>query len=143
MPFQGQTFNLTGTVTPTVVHDNADPAPDNIIRRSLGWHIHVGLNVGGTGLAMLAGHHWHIDAMLESIGPGFEGNVGSVVLPIPTPSTTGSFAGTITPPLPNSVPGLVAGVYKLVIVITLHDAVGTPLGVVGFEEFPTLLQFYD
>jgi hypothetical protein len=142
MPFQPQTLALTGAVRSSVVHDNADPAPDNIIRRTLGWHIHVGLDVAGALIPLLAGHHWHVDAMLESMGPGYEGKVGSVVLPIATPSTTGSFAGTITPPLPTTVPGLVAGVYKLVIVVTLHDATGTPLGLVGFDEVP-MIQFYD
>ena len=138
MPFQPTNVPalFTGAITSVAV---SSPFPDSqlIIDRKDAWNITVNWNTSGF-LAPAIGGNWQVRAFLESMGPGFEGQVGptvSVAAPGPL-----SKSATINVPAANTIGGLIAGAYKLV--VTLTHVNPAPTGVAGYEE-SIVLQFVD
>lgn len=131
-------MSLAGALSAVLI----DPgqAPATIVKTTDPFRVHADWFVNGPAAAIMGGD-WHLRAYLESIGPGFEGQIGPTVnVPVAT-----------TPPLPlprnyhadiNVAAGAVpAGTYKLVTVL-LYTNGGFPNEIAGFSEGP-LVQFYD
>ena len=137
MSFQTEpNMNLSGAITGLQVFDSG-PTPSAVIRRSEAWSVQVNWAISGGGLPFIGGQ-WTVRVLLESIGIGFEGTVGSTTVPVSNPN--GLYTATISmPPPATAQPG--AGVYKLVVLI-LHTNNGVQTRMAGFQE-GILLQFYD
>jgi hypothetical protein len=133
---------LTGTITVEVL--DPDGTPNRVLEIDRNWRIVVDWHLVGPFACTLAGT-WSARSMVESIGPGFEGQVGPTVnRDLLTQSEADSTptdchyhahidvpAGTITD----------VGVYKLVSLITYRDAANNPRPMAGFAEYP-LITFY-
>jgi hypothetical protein len=137
--FQSLTpLNLAGAITSLQTFDSG-PNPNTVIRRAEGWSVRIDWNISG-GIAPAVGGDWRVNVLLESMGPGFEGQVATTTIPVSAapPALIRNYTATL-----NIAGGLVpqAGVYKLVVAI-LHQNLGVPTRMAGFEEAP-LLQFYD
>lgn len=141
MPFQTEpNMNLTGTVDSLQVFDSG-PTPNTIIRRNETWSVQVDWHISGGGLPFIGGQ-WEVQVLLESYGQGFEGTVGSAILPVN--NAAGTYTVTISMPAAatapvNTQPG--AGAYKLVVLI-LHSNYGVQTRMAGFRE-GGLLHFFD
>jgi hypothetical protein len=131
-------LNLTGALTTLQVFD-AGPNPNTVIRRAEAWSVRVEWNISG-GIAPAIGGDWRVNVLLESMGGGFEGQVATQIVPVSAapPAVIRNYSATLNIP-----GGLVpqAGVYKLVVAI-LHQNLGLPTRMAGFEEGP-LMQFFD
>lgn len=135
MPFQPTNFPalFTGAITSVTVNS---PFPDSqlIIDTKDAWNIGVAWNTSG-GIATAIGGTWQVRAYLESMGVGFEGQVGPVVN-VPAPGALAKNA-TIPVPPPNTM-GITPGAYKLV--VTLTHVNPNPTGIAGYLE-STIVQF--
>ena len=133
MPFQPTNFPplFTGALTGITV---TSPFPDSqlIIDRRDAWSVKVDWTIGGF-LAPALGGNWEVRAFLESMGVGFEGQVGPTVT-VPAAART----ATINIPPANLDPAKVNGAYKLV--VTLTHVNPAPTGIAGYEE-GTIIQF--
>jgi hypothetical protein len=133
---------LTGTIQIDV--QDQDGTPNRVLEIDRPWRIVLDWHLIGPFACTLAGT-WSAQAMVESIGSGFEGQVGPTVtrnlltqmMPDSTPTNCHWHAhidvpaGTVTP----------VGVYKLVSLITYVDAGGDPRPMAGFVDYP-LITFY-
>lgn len=129
---------LNGTLS-AALHDPGQ-APATIVKTTDAFHVHAVWSIDGPAAGVMGGD-WHLSAYLESIGLGFEGQIGATVnVPL---------AGTPPVPLPrnyhadiNVAAGAVpAGAYKLVTVL-LYTNGGFPNEIAAFSEGP-IVQFYD
>lgn len=136
MPFQPTNAPalFTGTITGVSVNS---PFPDSqlIVDMNQSWTITVNWNTSGF-LAPAIGGTWQVRAFLESMGLGFEGQVGATALVAATGGLNKT--ATITVPPPSTNPQMVPGAYKLV--ITLNHVNPNPTGIAGYEE-STIVQF--
>jgi hypothetical protein len=136
MPFQPTNVPalFTGAITSVNI---SSPFPDSqlIIDSKDAWSINVSWTTSGF-LAPAIGGNWQVRAFLESMGGGFEGQVGATV----SVAAAGPLNknATINVPPANTIPGLTPGAYKLV--VTLTHVNPAPTGVAGYEE-GTILQF--
>ncbi|GIK40001.1 MAG: hypothetical protein KJ077_19500 [Anaerolineae bacterium] len=135
-PFTGPAMTATASA---VVLDPAGVQPSTIIQTEDAWRIRVNWQISGAAAPMLAGD-WTVRAFLESIGPGFEGQVGPTrVVPLnpPAPALVRNYTTDI------DVPGntVAAGTYKLVTLIN-YAHLGVPGEMAAFVEGP-VLQFYS
>ena len=124
-------LNLSGQITSVLLVDPGD-APNTIISVNDSFTIKVAWSVSGTVLPYLGGE-WVVRALVESIGQGFEGQVGPT-LTVPLNGTT-SYNGNIVVPqgtinYPN--PGADT-VYKLVVLVS-HRLFGVKTQIAGFGE---------
>lgn len=125
---------FTGAITSVTV---SSPLPNSqlIIDTKDPWNIGVAWNTSG-GLATAIGGTWQVRAFLESIGVGFEGQVGPTVL-VPAVGSLNKVANIPVPPA-NTFANMVPGAYKLV--VTLTHVNPNPTGIAGYEE-GTIVQF--
>lgn len=141
MPLQPKTFDIDGTFWMNAIHE-AGTAPENIIKTTDPYHIHVHLNLEGN-VGVLANDQVTFEARLESMGGGFEGTVGQATITIPDPvSSPYHIHVTIPCGSPDS-DGVGVGVYKLMVLATVNTAGGNPLGIVGFGEGPFVQVYKD
>jgi len=136
MPFQPTNFPalFTGVINPVTINS---PFPDSqlIVDMNQPWAINVSWNTSGF-LASAIGGTWQVKAYLESIGQGFEGQVGATV-PV---AAVGPLAknAVINVPAPSTNPQMIEGAYKLVVTLTHLNP--NPTGIAGYEE-STIVQF--
>ena len=150
MPLQPNTFAINGDFKLDIasgahpgeaVANIPNDAANNVIRENQPYHVHVQLDLSGP-LAVLHGHEITYDVRLESMGSGFEGSVATKEVtygPMPAPSY--SFDEWLECGTPDS-DGVGVGVYKLMVIATIKNAGGVPLGIVGFGEGP-FIQVYE
>jgi hypothetical protein len=131
---------LIGALTAAVEDPAGIEPPSTIIQTDDAWNIRVDWSVDG-GFAPFLGGDWHVSVFVESIGPGFEGQVGGPVdvpvadaPPAPLPreysATVGVAAGD-----------LAAGTYKVVTLLN-YDNGGFPQEMAAFQEGP-VVQLYE
>ncbi|MCI0350155.1 MAG: hypothetical protein L0Z53_12085 [Acidobacteriales bacterium] len=141
MPFEPQNIPpnfFNGQINAFAVLDPAGLQPTTIIRTTDTWHVSISWVIAGIVADALAGA-WQVSAFLESMGTGFEGQVG-VTLNINLavdPSTPRNYNALITVP-----PGTPAGAYKLVTTVTYLTPANQPGFMAGYEEGP-ILQFFN
>lgn len=125
---------FNGAITSVSV---ASPFPDSqlIIDVRDSWTVRVAWNTSGF-LAPAIGGNWQVRAFLESMGGGFEGQVGPTVS-VPATGGLNKVANIPVPPA-NSFPNMAAGAYKLVVTLTHTNP--NPTGIAGYEE-GTIVQF--
>ena len=142
MPFEPQNIPVnvfSGVITAFAVLDPAGLQPTTIMRTTDTWHVQIAWRIDGIIANALAGT-WQVRALLESIGPGFEGQVGPTV-PINLnvdPTAPRDYNVLIT--VPAGTPP--AGTYKLVVVINYFELTGQPGFMAGYQEGP-ILQFFN
>lgn len=143
--FQGIPGFIDGTVTVVTLAETTPgaPAPTNIIARADTWRISVTLNLSGIGVQLLGNNVWHVKAFMESVGPGFEGQIGpEVTFTMPSPAIPLPFAHTfdINVPAATTVPNLIEGVYMLTVLLTLLSPApaNTPLPISAFSDAGTV-----
>lgn len=135
-PFPDAVFK--GEIT-GYTHEVDGVPPSTVIKTTDTWHIHVDWQTTGNATGMITGE-WHIQAFLESMGPGPEKTIIEPPLVIPlTPGVSPILYSREVPIQPKIVP---AGTYKLVVVMTYIEPTGHPGPMAGFIEGP-LLQFYE
>jgi len=137
--------DLEGEISAVDVFD-ADLDPNHVLPRDREWNVRVQWKITGLCAPGLGGE-WQIRVNLESIGQGFEGTVKQDTLAVNSvaPSQTLNYDKTITLPRPDTVANMIAGTYKLVIIIT-HTNTGGGVTkrtrMAGFYE-GRLLEFTD
>lgn len=137
--------DLSGEILDVAVYDQ-DMDPNHVLQDNLEWYIRIKWQVSGLCAPGLGGD-WNIRVNLESMGTGFEGTLKTQVVPVSdvAPAATRIYETTIKLPKAESIPGLIAGTYKLVLVIT-HTNTGGGVTkrtrMAGFYEGP-LLDFSD
>lgn len=145
MPFE---HPFGGAMTGNMMVSVSDPAagayaPATIIQRDHAWQINVNWTISGPAALSLGGD-WQVRAFVESIGPGYEGQVGPTV-PIPVASSAPAFVrnynATINVPAANTIPTFNAGAYELTVLINYTNG-GVPGEIAGVEELPNF-QLYD
>ena len=134
-PFGGL---LAGTMT-AHVHDPAGiQPPSTIIQTDDPWNIVVEWSIDDA-IAPFLGGDWHVRVFVESIGPGFEGQVGPTVdVPLAShpPGPPRNYSATV-----NVAAGfLAAGSYKIVALLN-YDMLAVPLEMAAFHEGP-IVQIY-
>ncbi len=136
--------HLTGTINAVAL--DPDQNPNHVFERALAWKIRVNWSITGSICAAIGGE-WKLTAFLESIGAGFEGQVGLPVPLIPVisvpltgafPHETRTYSHVMDVPA-NTPPN--DGVYKLVVLVQ-HVNGGLRDRMAGFVEGP-LLEFYS
>jgi hypothetical protein len=140
MPLQPNTFSIDGTFWMNAIHEAGD-SPENIIKTTDPYHIHVHLELTGD-LMTLANDKVRFEAKLESMGSGFEGNVGETTVTFPDPITSPHHIHVTIPCGSPDSDGVGEGVYKLMVLATTSTAGGSPLGIVGYGEGP-FVQVYE
>jgi hypothetical protein len=141
MPFQPDSAPLFSGTISTVVF-SPGPNPTTIVTVNTPWNIRVDWSVTGFTVSGLGGE-WQVRGFLESMGPGFEGQVP----PAPAPAvqvTSVPLIGGITRNYTQVLavpanPAILAGPYKLVVTIT-HTNAGIPTTYAAYIEGP-ILQF--
>ena len=141
---------FVGNVNISVLDPNvAAFPPSTIIQRDHNWAVKVDWQISGSAVKTMNSGQWLVKVFIDSIGPGFEGQVGATVaVPVlgpppanPPGSASRAYTATINAPPPNTVPGQIAGTYKLTTVVNHVDA-GVQMEIAGFQEGP-VIQFYD
>lgn len=140
MPFQPTNFPvLFDGVISDVKVGSPFPASELIIDVRDNWTVDVSWKTSGF-LATAIGGTWQVKAFLESMGVGFEGQVGQTNVPATgTAGAPGSLTknATINVLSANAL-GIQPGAYKLVVTLT-HVNPG-PTGVAAYSE-GTIVQF--
>ncbi|HEX3049789.1 MAG TPA: hypothetical protein VHP83_03975 [Aggregatilineaceae bacterium] len=140
MPFEVQALPINGTITATVLDPNGQVPERTIIQIPDDWAINVRWSVAGNMVALFSPTaQWHVKVSLESLGPGMDLKVVDVTEAMGAPAFAHNYDRTMN--IPGNYPGLAAGAYKLVTVLTLENA-GTPAPIAGYVEGP-VLQFYQ
>lgn len=142
-------FGGAMTATGTVAISETPPAPEiayppvTIIQRDHPWQLQVDWSINGLP-AQLLGGKWHVSAFIESIGGGFEGQVGATVdvdLSTAPALLNRAYSATINVPAANTIPGFNAGAYRLTVLVN-YSNLGVPGEIAGVEELP-VMQFYN
>lgn len=132
---------VTGTLT-AAVQDPNGVAPISIIRLPNAWAVKVDWTLEGSLVNMFAGT-WRVTVVLEGMGNLFEDVVATTDIDIATGGAqipTGlSYTHTFN--IQGNYPGLGAGVYKVVTVVTSLSAGNAAGAFAAFEEGP-MIQFY-
>jgi hypothetical protein len=137
--------DLEGAITDVDVYD-ADMDPNHVLPRNREWKVRVKWYVKGLCAPGLGGD-WHVRINLESMGKGFEGTVKEEIVSVNSipPALTLNYDETVALPRPDSISGLSAGAYKLIVIIT-HTNTGGGVTkrtrMAGFYE-SYLLEFTD
>lgn len=135
------TFNSDMTVA---VLDPNGVAPTTIIQRDDDWEIEVKLHMDGGATSYLGGT-FEVKAYLESIGGGFEGQVGETKIVSLNGNDPQDLPAKIKVPAAKNMPSPQpqAGAYKLVTIMTYHKLNSNKPGeIAGFVEGP-VVQLYD
>lgn len=126
--------DFTLTVRNAVLIDlNTDAPRNTVIDVDEGFRIRIRWDVNGPGVPFLGGT-WEVKAFVESMGQGFEGQVGSTQTVDVDGSTTYSTlitvpGGSLTPP-----PGGDDVVYRLVVLISHLGESGAKTIMAGFDD---------
>lgn len=129
---------LVGNVVATVEDPAGVNPPSTIIQAEDAWRVHVDWSITAAAAPFVSGD-WKVSVYAESIGGGFEGLLGSVVVPLnaapplPLPRNYHAFVNVAD----NT---LAAGAYRLVTLIN-YSHLGIPLEMAAFEEGP-IIQVY-
>ncbi len=137
--FQSQDPRIDGSISVTVL--NANNVPSHIISATEPGIIVIDWFVRGSVVPALEGH-WMVQVVMESLGPGPEGQIDQVNVPV----DSGAYSASPYPSfsykhrlrLPDNIS---PGVYRLATVVSLVLPDGTPGQVIGYEEGP-ILQIY-
>jgi hypothetical protein len=129
--------DLDGEIIEVEVFDK-DLDPNHVLQRNLEWSVRVKWQVSGLCAPGLGGD-WKIRVNLESMGAGFEGTLKEENEPVNSvaPAATRIYEKTIVLPKPEDVPDLIAGTYKLVIIITHSNTGG------GVTKRTRMAGFYE
>jgi len=129
--------DLNGLVNSVEILD-ADMDPNHVLDRKLPWSVRVKWQISGL-CAPGIGGDWTIRVNLESLGAGFEGTLMTVTVPVSDaiPATVRHYDKTISLPKPIATPGLIAGTYKPVIIITHTNTGG------GVSKRTRMAGFYE
>jgi hypothetical protein len=128
---------LDGAITAVTIIDR-DGNPNKVIDDDLPFDVKVDWTVTPGITATLLDGSWTVKAYAESMGPGPEVGIGSVVVPA---NGGVAYSATITVPvstLPSDVPPD-SGVYKLVVVITYRTNNNVLTEIAAFSEGPMFL----
>jgi len=129
--------HMTGVIGLQVL--DPDQNPNRVLQTNLDWFIRVDWNISGL-IAGGLGGEWEVRAFAESIGPGFEGQVGpTVIVPLSAAPATNSRSYTTTIRVPAGTPP--AGAYKLTVLVNYRNG-GLPQQMAAFAEGP-VVQFYN
>lgn len=127
---------MTGTMGVQVL--DAGGTPTDFIKLGTAFTVRLDWTINGAGVALgNPTNQWHVRARLDSIG------APDVELELAPPFVTNfvttpghAYQGNITPTIP--VPGLVEGVYELVVLLDLRDSAGARLPAQGFQSGPNI-----
>ena len=133
LTFDVPVMNVDATLTAVTLIDPAG-MPSRVIDTDTGFQVRVDWQLTGPGVLFLGGS-WTVRALVESIGAGFEGQIGpTMVQPLNggnNYSTIINVAAHSVPPPPNT-----DTVYKLVVLVS-HTAVnGVKTEMAGFGDGP-------
>lgn len=144
MPYSPQFDTLdddvTGEITKIQVRDQ-DQNPNRVLPLGANWSIFVEWTLdddpGSAQVPALAGT-WQVSAMLESIGPGYEGQAG----PTMNVALTGVTKYNVTIPVVGTPPNdpVNKKAYRMVVLINYLYPNGTQGPMAGFAEGP-MIQF--
>lgn len=134
----------TGTFGGVTIRD-VDKTPNKILDINKNWAITLELKLASTAndLDMLSGS-WEVKAVVESIGKGYEGDVGTKTLDFQKDAAAGSTPYLYKWPITLDVAaGIIdtPGTYKLVVLALVKGPTGNAKEMAGFIEGP-LLTFY-
>lgn len=139
--FQPQPAGVFGDIDACQVIENTGGAPSLIIRTDSAWRVRLQFHINGPLALGLAGQ-WEVRSFVESIGNGFEGQVGSVIVPLGAgvfvPADRKNYTAEVAVPA-GTVP---AGAYKLVTTVTYRQPDGTLGPLAGYCE-ERMLQFFQ
>jgi hypothetical protein len=145
---QPQSVALTGTIQPLVIIEPGQP-PATIIDRGAPFTIQVQVSLNGSLVPHLAGDHFVTQARIESLGGGYEGNIGPNVITIVNPVglTWNAVISIHCPPAgsfqPPGSPGYIQeGVYDLAVLMRLYNSANVPLGITGYATIE-FIEFYN
>jgi hypothetical protein len=127
LAFDGQIDNVQMFAT--------GPAPTTVISSSENFSVKLDWSVSGSAVPLIGGT-WSVRALVESIGEGFEGQIGATN----SQALTGAnaYTATINVPagtLPNPNVANQDTVYKLVVIVS-HVQFGVKTLIAGFGEGP-------
>ena len=107
--------------------------PSLVIEKNTGFSIDLRWTLSGSAVPFLGGT-WTVRAMVESIGAGFEGQIGpTIVLAV---NGSNSYSATVVvPPGPFSTPAADT-VYKLVMLVSHTGVSGAKTIMAGFGDGP-------
>jgi hypothetical protein len=128
-PIQMPVLTLAGQIDKVELLDPG-LAPNTVIDVSSPFTVHVEWSVSGSSLPYLGGN-WVVRALVESMGQGFEGQIGPVsVVPLSGASNYATDihvpANALATPAPNT-----DTVYKLVVLVA-HRQFGLKTQIAGF-----------
>jgi hypothetical protein len=127
---------------PTTTVIDPDGTPNNILQENIGGSVRVNWGFSGPGRFFLTPTQFTVSLYAESIGPGPERLVGSVIVAGSnhTPGPIWNFTGTVVVP-PNSLPAangpVASGVYRLTVIVT-NSIGGVRDALAGFVEGPVI-----
>ena len=125
-------LTLAGQIDLVDLLDSGD-APNTVISVNDPFSVKVDWSISGSVLPFLGGE-WVVRALVESIGDGFEGQIGATTT-IPLTGVA-NYTTTINVPagtLPNPNVGQEDTVYKLVVLVS-HKQFGNKTQIAGFGE---------
>jgi hypothetical protein len=127
-PIQTPVLTLTGSIDKVDLLDSG-LAPNTVIDVSDKFTVHVEWSVHGSSLPYLGGE-WVVRALVESMGAGFEGQIGSTMI---VPLNGGSAYSTDIVVAANTLPAPpdTDVVYKLVVLVA-HRQFGKKSQIAGF-----------
>ena len=128
---------LLAVADSAVVEDPAGIAPTHIIQENDAWRIRVDWTLSLGAAPFLGGVQYEVSAYADSLGGGFEGQIGATQN---VPGGPLNLQAIIDVPA-AAAGGLSAGAYRLTTLIVTKDAAGVPLEMAGFLEGP-VIQVY-
>ena len=127
---------VDGSVTSVAILDPAGVATQ-VLDLTKNYEVEIKWSVQGPALGVTFGGNWSVQLYVESMGEGYEGDLGpAVAVPVSAladyavhlPITAG--ANPLTPP-----PAGTRRIYKLVVLVS-HELFGTTTMIAGFGEGP-------
>ncbi|HBY94626.1 MAG: hypothetical protein M5U01_40235 [Ardenticatenaceae bacterium] len=129
--------HLLGVIGVQVI--DPDGNPNRVLQTNLGWQIKVDWNISGLVAGGLDGD-WKVRAFAESLGGGFEGQVGAdMIVPLSAAPATNNRSYSATINVPAGTPP--EGTYLLTVVVN-YSNLGVPQQMAGFAQGPTV-EFYN
>ena len=129
---------LTGTIDVLTLQD-PDGTPNRVLDADLPFSVVVSWTLDQAPTALLLDGEWTVKVHVESIGVGFEGQIGAVKVPA-TGVTTYNTPPIVVPA--GTLPADVApnsGLYMLRSVVTYRTASGKLTEIAGFGNGPEIL----
>lgn len=135
--------DMTGAITELGVYDQDDD-PNHVLELGRNWSVYVKWTLKDDPqnhlVASLRGT-WEVKVKLESIGEGFEGQVGKTAV-VPLDGRTTPYDQRIKiSNQPDPTDPKNEGAFMLVVLITFKNPAGQPQPMAGYREGP-VLQFF-